>query len=119
MYTPVYAQGGLVPCGRDTNKNGVLEETEMCQFKHVVEVASKILDFIIFELASVIVVIASMYTGWLFLTSQGNPGTKQKTKTMFGNIIIGYVLVLSSWVIVKTIIEFLTQGSSWRFDSFF
>jgi len=93
----VSAQSGLVPCnGPD------------CNACHLVATANTVVNFLI-QLLSVIGVIVLVVAGFRLVTSGGDAGAAQKAKGMFTNVIIGFVLVLSAWLIVDTILVALTD----------
>jgi hypothetical protein len=54
-----------------------------------------------------------VYSGFLFLTAQGNPGALQKARENFLYVIIGAILIMGAWVIATLIggtISQLTNG---------
>jgi hypothetical protein len=62
-----------------------------------------IINFVLFKLAMPIAGIMFAYAGVLFIFSQGGE-TTTKAKGIFGNVVIGIVLVAGAWLIVKTIL---------------
>lgn len=50
------------------------------------------------------------WAGALYLTSAGNPAQAGKAKGVFFNVGIGFVIILSAWLIVDTIMKTLTPG---------
>ena len=50
-----------------------------------------------------IVALAIIYTGFLFVTAQGNPEKLKTAKSMLKGTLIGAVLLLGSWVIANAI----------------
>lgn len=102
----VFAQNGLVTCtGLDCN---------FCYFADMVE---KVLNFIT-TLLIIISVIFLAVTGVQIAASGGNENAKQILKERLSNIVIGFVLVLASWVIVDTLIKVLVVDNytvnNWR-----
>jgi hypothetical protein len=53
-----------------------------------------------------------MYAGFKYITAQGNPAKTANLKKMVGNIVIGMILVLCSWLIVKTVLSVLLSDDS-------
>lgn len=95
-------KGSLIPC---TNK---------CTFSDVFKLINGLLSFFIKTLLIPIFIILLMYAGFKYITAQGNPAKTANLKKMFGNMILGLVLVLCSWLIVHTILSMLgyTEGLS-------
>jgi hypothetical protein len=86
-------QNGLIPCnGPD------------CDFNMLVVLINNVVDFLIVFIAFPFVAIVAAWAGILLLTSGGNPSAKEKAKGMIGNVIIGLVLALLSWGIIKIIL---------------
>lgn len=95
--TLAWAQaGGLVPCsGPDCNTNDV------------VGFANNLISYLIQGLG-IIAVIVMVYAGFKMVTSAGDEGAWTKAKELFGNVIIGIILILASWLIVDTLLKGLT-----------
>ncbi len=52
------------------------------------------------------------YAGWVYLMAGGDTGAAAKAKSIFTNVAIGLVIVLSAWLVVDTIIRALfNQGA--------
>lgn len=89
--------GGLVPCsGPDCNTNDV------------VAFANSMIEYLIKGLG-VIAVIVMVYAGFKMVTSAGDETAWTKAKELFGNVIIGIILILAAWLIVDTILKGLTS----------
>ncbi|MEK7227924.1 MAG: hypothetical protein AAB681_01045, partial [Patescibacteria group bacterium] len=50
-----------------------------------------------------------MYAGFKYITAQGDPKKIVNLKKMIFNILIGMLLVLCSWLIVKVILTVLVK----------
>ncbi len=84
---------GLVTCtGADCN---------VCTF---VQLISNIVNWL-FGFLVLLAVLGIMYAGFQLVTSAGNTSALDKAKSMFTNIIIGFVIVLSAWIIVDTVMK--------------
>ncbi len=88
---------GLVPC-RDT-----------CSFEDILQLANNLIVFLIKTLFIPIIIILFMYAGYKYITAGGNPSKVANLKKMIGHIIVGMLLVLCSWLIVKTVITILAS----------
>ena len=77
----------------------------------VASLANNIFSFII-GLGATIATLVFVYAGFLLVTSQGNVGQIGRAKTLFTNVAIGIVLLLSAGLIVNTIMSVLLGSSS-------
>ncbi len=100
--TLVFAQSGIpkqiVPCnGTD------------CTCSHIVTLIQNIINTGI-----VLVVILSAllfaYAGFLYLTNEA-VGMQQQAKSIFKNVALGLVIMLSAWLIVDTLMKTVLGGS--------
>ncbi|MEX0930518.1 MAG: hypothetical protein WDZ79_02445 [Candidatus Paceibacterota bacterium] len=62
-----------------------------------------IITDIILPMASVLVVLAIIYTGFLFVAARGNPAKLEHARTAFVWTVIGTAVLLGSWVIAVAI----------------
>lgn len=91
------AQSPLVPC------DGV---TVQCNFSKLLILATNILNFLLivsFPLAA----IGFAWAGFLFLSSAGSESQVSKAKGIFTKILIGFLIILSAWLIVRTVTNVL------------
>jgi hypothetical protein len=87
----VYAQAPLVPpC--DTN----------CNFNDLVSLVQRIINWLII-IAVPIAAGLFAYAGFLYITSAGDEGKISKAHGIFRNVLIGFIIVLSAWLVVYTI----------------
>ncbi len=105
FFVSVYAQNdtGLVPCTND------------CGFSHLLTLINTLIEKSIEYLVLPIFVFILLYAGYLYITAQGNPGVHAKVKGMLWKAILGLLLVLSSWLIVKMIMVTLGYDAGLRF----
>ncbi len=75
----------------------------------VVELAQNVLNFGIF-FAVVISAFLFAYAGWNMLTAGGNTEVYQKGKRVFGNVLIGLIIILAGWIVVDTLMKTFTPG---------
>ncbi|MDD5032688.1 MAG: TrbC/VirB2 family protein [Candidatus Pacebacteria bacterium] len=93
---------GIVPCG------GAGESAcNLCYFETMV---NNFLNFLLFELTLPVSVLAFIVAGFYFMTSGGNPGTKEKGKEIFKNTAIGLIIAFSAYSIVNSILGVLLTG---------
>lgn len=79
-----------------------------CNFCHVIQLVNNIVTWLVTFL-SVVAVIALVIAGARMVTSGGDVSTLQNAKSTFVNILIGFILVLASWLIVDTILKAITE----------
>jgi hypothetical protein len=92
--------GGLVTCAGP--------DCDMCDFVNMI---NGIVDWL-FGFLVLAAVLALMVAGFKLVVSAGNESAMSNAKSMFTNIIIGFVIVLSAWLIVDTIMKaFLAPDS--------
>lgn len=91
---------GLVSCGH-VGSTGTLDE---CDFNDLIVTINRVINFLIFYIAFPIVALVAAWAGIKLLTSGGDPGAKKDAKEMFKKVIIGLVLALLCWIIVKLIL---------------
>ncbi|MEX0931286.1 MAG: pilin [Candidatus Paceibacterota bacterium] len=104
-------KSGLIPCGFDENKDGVVSGNERCSFNDLLRLANRLIDFAI--LISVpIFILLFMYAGFLYITASGNPGKIQDAHGLFVKGIIGFVIIISAWLIVNLIVSALVDDEA-------
>ena len=45
------------------------------------------------------------------LVSPTNPGQRQKATTLFYNVIIGFIIILSAWLIINAVMSVVVNGT--------
>ena len=106
----VSAQAYFVPCGGPGQP--------MCEFCHLVLMGNLILAWLILVL-TVVAGLIFAYAGLKLVTSGGNPEAKNTAKSMFVNVIVGYLLVLSSWLIIDTLMRMLANQAEFTENGVF
>jgi hypothetical protein len=94
---------GLVPC------DGSAENPcNACAFTLM---ANNLIQFL-FTLLTLGAVLMIVYAGFQMVVSQGDPGAWSKAKGMLTSIIIGFIIILSAWLVVDTVIKTLVDSST-------
>ncbi len=95
---------GLVPvCNTKIATDGGFEDP--CGFEYFMTMINFIIDFLFKYLATPIFAILFIYAGWLYISSSGNPSNVSLAKKIIKNALVGYLIILLSWLIVDTIIK--------------
>ncbi|PCI20188.1 hypothetical protein COB64_02660 [Candidatus Wolfebacteria bacterium] len=85
----------------EINLTGSFEDR--CDFNFLLTLINNVIDFLLFNIAIPIAAIAFAYAGFILLSSGGAPDKRSKAKAIFINVLIGLVIALSAWLIVKAI----------------
>ena len=110
---PAELRGGLVPCGKSCNDPCTKEcECCPCTLCHLFVLFKKIVDFITIDVLFPLAVLMIVVGGVMFLTAAGDPGRIGTAKKILTSVIIGLVIVFLAWLIVDTIIMFITPANS-------
>lgn len=76
-----------------------------CNFDYLLKLITKIIDFILIDLALPLAAIMFAYAGFELVTSGGNSEKKGKAKKIFLNVAIGLIIVAGAWLIVNTVLS--------------
>lgn len=76
-----------------------------CDFNFFMELINNVIKFLLFVIATPLIALILMYTGYLYLTAGGNSGQVEKVRHILLNAVVGYVIALAAWLIVNTIIS--------------
>ncbi len=88
----------------DDVKSTIIPCTNKCDLGSVFELANKVIGFLIKVVLFPVSIFLFIYAGFKYITAQGNSAKKANIKKMIGNLILGIVLILCAWVIVKTVL---------------
>ena len=98
---------GLVPVCNTIPDNATGTFKNPCDFDMVMNIVNKLINYLLVILATPLFALIIIYTGWLYLSSGGSSENITKAKHIFKNALIGYVIALAAWLIVKTILNTL------------
>jgi hypothetical protein len=103
--TPVLVFGaGLVPVCNTTVDPVTGAFSDPCDFNMLMTIINNVITYLLVILATPLFAIIIVYTGWLYLSSGGSTENVTKAKGIFKNALVGYVIALAAWLIVKTIL---------------
>ncbi len=104
--------GGLVTCGR-TGSGSSQQQATSCNFTALVSMVNTIIQYLIY-IALPLAAISFAYAGWLYMSAGENSSQVSKAKTIFIDVGIGFILVLSAWLVFKLIeTTFLNTGNGY------
>lgn len=89
----------LVPCGL-----GALPDCRVC---HLYDLAHNVIDFLLWGLASPLLVVALIASGIIWLTSAGSEEKVALGRRILFSAVIGFLIAFAAWVIVNTILNTL------------
>ncbi len=101
-------KGGIVPecnTGEIDTKTGQYKNP--CNFNYLMILINSIIKFLLFTIATPLVALIIMYTGYLFITAGGNAGQTEKVRHILFNAVVGYIIALAAWLIINTIVSSL------------
>ncbi|MFC1663525.1 hypothetical protein ACFL0A_00100 [Patescibacteria group bacterium] len=106
--SPQSTAGGIVPCGRDSdNPDTSWNERESCQIKHFFIMSKNGLDFLLWKLGPIILVLLVLGTGAMFYLSLGSLEIIIKAKSMLRAAGIGYLIIFFTWTIINLILSII------------
>ncbi len=92
LVVPLFSfANGLVPCG------GIGEQP--CQSCDVVNLVNNVIQWLVVVLGTIAALVI-IYAGVKLVMSGGNQAAMEESKSMITNIIIGYIIVLSGWLLI-------------------
>lgn len=89
----------LVPC-----------EGAGCKTCHIVQVANDLVKWLVIAMASIGGLVL-MYAGVKMVTAGGNPGAIDAAKEMMINMLVGYLILLSAWLVIDTVMKGLVGNT--------
>jgi len=114
-------KGGIVPeCNTgpiDDSPGGTGQYLKPCDFNFFMDLINRLIKFLLFVIATPLVALILMYTGYLYITSGGNAGQVEKVKHILLNAVVGYVIALAAWLVVNTITTTLLSKDA-KIDTF-
>jgi len=75
-----------------------------CSLDDLIATVNKIINFLVVIAASVVAMMFC-YAGFIYLTAGGDTGKAKKAKEVFTSTAIGFVLILSGWLIIKFVLQ--------------
>ncbi len=80
------------------------KQVKPCGWPEFLELIRQLIQFAFF-LAGIFATISIAYAGWLYLTSGGNAGAREKAHGILWNVVYGLVFVFTAFIIVQFILK--------------
>ncbi len=97
---------GLVPCG---GKDEIACDKDICFAGKLID---NVTDWLV-GIASIILVLIIIYGGLRIVTAVGNVSAVQSARKLITTGIIGYILMLTAWMLIDTGLKFFTLDPAW------
>src|SRR3989344_738841 len=103
IFNTAFAQdSGLVICG--------VGDAKPCTICDIWALADKVINFLLFTLATPILIVVLIAGGFIYLTSGGNPKKTETAKGLITSAIVGIIIAFAAWLVVDTILKTLVKG---------
>ena len=88
--------------------------TEDCDWNDLMNLVNTVINFILYKMAIPIAAIMFAYAGFKMVTAGGEAAhARTEAKEIFTNTVIGLVLAVAAWLIIKTLLSILGYEGSW------
>ena len=104
---PLCNVGPVITIAKTATEPAKYQYAQPCDFNYFLMLINKVIDFLLITMATPLFVLIIIYAGWLYLSSAGSSENTTKAKKILKNSIIGYVIALAAWLVVKTILSTL------------
>ena len=81
-----------------------------CSACHLTELVNRLIKWLI-GIVVILFAVLAVWAGFGLVTSGGNPSALQDAKSRFTNAFIGFLIVLSAWLIVDTLMRGIVNGT--------
>ncbi len=89
------------PSERD-EKSGLIPCTDKCGLKDVFLLINNLIEFVITVLFFPFFIFILVYIGYKYFTADGNATKVASVKKIISNVIIGVLLILGAWLLVRS-----------------
>ncbi|MCC7160392.1 hypothetical protein IT399_01540 [Candidatus Nomurabacteria bacterium] len=103
----------LIPCNNmKTAADGTVTPAGECDFTALMTLVDTVIKFLLFKMVIPIAAILFTYTGFLIVTAPGAEA-KTKAKDTFSSVVIGLIIAVAGYLIVKTLLSILGYDGAW------
>ncbi len=125
LIIPIFSLADFVgPCPEGTHNDGTACvpdeaggtglvpacEGKDCNWDQLMTLVDNILNFLLNVMVIPIAAIMFAYAGFLLVTSGGDPGRRSKAKSIFINVLIGLIIAVGAWALVKLLLTTLNYA---------
>lgn len=110
LFIPVFAYANLIPCN-NTFDQAQGKFTDPCGFSTLVTLGNNIINFLWRDFAAPFAVVLFMWAGFLFMFKSGSSSDLSKAKGIFWNVVVGFIITLAAFLIIKFLLVGLGVGS--------
>jgi len=102
----------IVPCGGHifNEKGEIIGEQPACGYDQLILLVKNIINWII-KISSPIAAGVFAWAGIKYMISGASPSQKSEAKEMMRKVLIGFILILSAWLIVTSILNVILNKS--------
>lgn len=101
----------LVPCGKGDRLDSGLRVDE-CKLCHLWQMASNLINFVIFGLSVPLAALLFAAAGVVLLTAGGSETKVKQAREIFFKTLIGLLIIFCSWLVVDTLVKTLVNPST-------
>lgn len=101
---PSVALAQIVPCGNMKDESGRI--VDECSFFDLIKLANNALDFMI-KLSFPIAAAMIAWAGITMMLNPANSGKRSEALGMMKNVMIGFAIIISAWLVVEAITKVL------------
>jgi hypothetical protein len=95
-------------------ENTPLVQCDNCGFNDLMALINRVIKFILFDMVIPISAIMFAYAGFLLVFSGADSsGAKTKAKSIFTNTVLGLIIAMAAFLIIRTILSILGYEGSW------
>ena len=105
LITPALSFATLVTCDNSA--------TQPCDFNALMGMINGIINFILYSMVIPIAAILFAFVGFEMVTSGGSSEKRGLAKKVFANVVIGLIIAMSCWLVVKLILGILGYNGAW------
>jgi hypothetical protein len=99
---------GLIPCGVGVdNPNTGWDERQSCGFGHALLLVRNLVDFALWKLSLIIIVLLGIATGAMVYFSFGGPELLQQIKSIWKAVGVGALILLFAWFFLNILLGLL------------
>lgn len=92
---------GLVKCNNPPD----------CTFEELIATANAVMGFLV-QIGIAFIAIVLAYAGWIYLTAGGDSGKIKTAHKMFRNSVIGFMIILGAFLVIKLLVSTLGLNTS-------